>query len=53
MARKKRILLVTGKLAEESVRKYSAKSKQEVDVKVMPVSVATFMASELEAFGKK
>ncbi len=43
----KKILLVTGKLSEKYVRKYAAESGIELEVKVMPVSVATFMTGDL------
>lgn len=43
----KKILLVTGRLAEELVRKYSAESSVDTEVKTVPVSVATFMTSKL------
>ena len=43
----KKILLVTGRLAEESVKKYSAESGVAPRVKTLPVSVATFITSKL------
>ncbi len=43
----KKLLLVTGKLAEAMVLKYSAQSGADVEVRTMPVSVATFISSEL------
>lgn len=42
-----RILIVTGTLAEESVRRYASESKREVDVMALPVSVAAFITPEL------
>jgi len=43
----KKILLVTGELAEKLVRKYAAESSMPTEVKVLPISVASFMTSEL------
>lgn len=43
----KKVLLVTGRLAEPLVVRYSAESSVETEVKTLPVSVATFMSSEL------
>jgi dihydropteroate synthase-like protein len=47
MRSNKKILLVTGKLAEALVRKYSSESKLDTEVRSIPVSVATFMTSDL------
>ncbi|GAI26262.1 unnamed protein product [marine sediment metagenome] len=43
----KKILLVTAELAEKLVRRYAAESSLASDVKVLPISVASFMTSEL------
>jgi dihydropteroate synthase-like protein len=43
----KKILLVTGEFAEKLVRKYAAESALPTEVKVLPISVAPFMTSEL------
>ncbi len=43
----KKILLVTAELAEKLVRRYAAESALASDVKVLPISVASFMTSEL------
>jgi len=43
----KKILLVTAELAERLVRRYSSESTLATDVKVMPISVASFMTPEL------
>lgn len=43
----KKILLVTGGLAEKLVRKYAAESSIAYEVKVLPISVASFMTSRL------
>jgi hypothetical protein len=43
----KPVLLVTGKLAEPLVLKYSAQSAVKTEVRTMPVSVATFLSSEI------
>jgi len=43
----KKILLVTAELAEKLVRRYAAESTIASDVKVLPLSVASFMTSEL------
>jgi hypothetical protein len=41
------VLLVTGKLAAPLVRKFSAESDVKTEIRIMPVSVATFISSEL------
>jgi dihydropteroate synthase-like protein len=43
----KKILLVTAELAENLVRRYATESTLSSDVKVLPISVASFMTSEL------
>jgi dihydropteroate synthase-like protein len=43
----KKVLLVTGELAEKLVRKYAVESASPTEVKVLPISVASFMTSEL------
>lgn len=43
----KKILLATGELAEKLVRKYAAETALPNEVKVLPISVASFMTSEL------
>ncbi len=43
----KKILLVTAELAEKLVRRYAAESSLSSDVKVLHISVASFMTSEL------
>ncbi len=45
-----KILLVTGKRAEESVRKYSSQAEIKTDIIVLPISIASFM--NLETFVK-
>jgi dihydropteroate synthase-like protein len=42
-----KILIVTGTLAEESVRRYASESEREVDVIALPVSVAAFITPKL------
>ena len=42
-----KVLLVTGELAERLVQKYASESRVGADVKVLPVSVASFMSSSL------
>ncbi len=49
MKKANKILMVTGKLAEKSIQRYVAKSKRDVEVKVIPVSVAAFMTPEMIA----
>lgn len=44
-----RILLVTGKIAEDSLRRYASGSSHEVDVHALPVSVAAFITPEYAA----
>ncbi len=43
----KKILLVTAELAEKLVQRYAAESALASDVKVLPISVASFMTSKL------
>jgi len=38
-----RVLIVTGRLAEDSVRRYITGLDMDVDVRVLPVSVAAFI----------
>ncbi|KXB02288.1 hypothetical protein AKJ43_02075 [candidate division MSBL1 archaeon SCGC-AAA261D19] len=42
-----KVLLVTGELAEELVRKYASGSDVETEVKVLPISIASFMNLKL------
>ena len=44
-----RILIVTGRLAEDSVRRYITGLDVDVDVRVLPVSVAAFITPEAAA----
>lgn len=41
-----KILLVTGKLAEDIVKKYASESKEEIDVISLPVPIAAFITPE-------
>lgn len=43
MEKNNKILLVTGKRAKESVKKYAAQTETETDIIVLPVSIASFM----------
>ena len=47
------VLLVTGELAERLVRKYVSESRVGAEIKVLPVSVASFMSSGLLVRGLK
>ncbi len=44
-----RVLVVTGRLAEESIRQYISKSRVDADVLALPVSVAAFITPEYAA----
>ena len=44
-----KVLVVTGKLAEESVKRYASEVCEEVDVMALPVSVAAFITPEYAA----
>jgi len=44
-----KVLAVTGKLAAETVRRCASESDQEIDVAVLPVSVAAFITPEYAA----
>ena len=44
-----RVLIVTGRLAEDSARRYTTGLDVEVDVRVLPVSVAAFITPEAAA----
>ncbi|MFQ6053974.1 MAG: DUF6513 domain-containing protein, partial [Candidatus Bathyarchaeia archaeon] len=44
-----RVLLVTGRLAEESAGRHASESDKAVDVMVLPVSVAAFITPEMAA----
>ena len=46
---KMKILLITGKIAEDSLRRYASVSSHEVDVHALPVSVAAFITPEYAA----
>jgi dihydropteroate synthase-like protein len=44
-----KILVVTGRLAEESVKRYASEACEEVDVIALPISVAAFITPEYAA----
>jgi len=44
-----KILLVTGRFAEEIVKKYASESKEEIDVIALPVPIAAFITPEYAA----
>ena len=44
-----RVLIVTGRLAEDSVKRYTTGLDMDVDVRVLPVSVAAFITPEAAA----
>ncbi len=50
MTKNDKILIATGKRAEESVRKYCSKAETKTEIVVLPISIASFM--NLETFIK-
>ena len=44
-----KILLITGKLAEESVKRYASEAEADIDVLALPVPVAAFISPEYAA----
>jgi len=44
-----RVLVVTGRLAEKSVKRYASEAEKEPDVKTLPVSVAAFITPKYAA----